>query len=634
MMKEQIILDRRLLQLKVGAIVQYHKNEYQISDIVSFEEVIGVHLKTFKSEILRIDELSLSELDTDQHNHHIEHSEISEDDWETAIKRYSIIQELVDKSSKAEVIKLADQEGLHYTTIYNWLSAYRKSKSILALLPNKRGWKESKSRLNDTTEEIIRQAIRDYYLTEQKPTLSSLAEMVKALCLKNNIEPPHPNTVRYRVRQINEQLVLKSRAGKKAAKDKFEPTIGHFPNANYPLAVVQIDHTPIDIIVVDETHRLPIGRPFLTLAIDVYSRMIVGFYLSLDHPSATSVGLCIVNSILPKNRILLEHDINTTWDVWGVMDTIHTDNGADFRTEFLQRSCLKYGVNWEFRPIGKANFGGHIERLIGTVNNEIHLLEGTTFSNIQMKGNYQSEKKAAITLKELEKWLIFWMTKIYHQRTHSSLNMSPIKKWEQGIWGTKDQAGTGLKPRVNDEITLALDFLPEFKRTIQRYGIELDKLQYYSEVLRKWIGCSDPDNYKVKRKFSFRRDPRDVSYIWFYEPDLKKYFKIHTSKKEIPPISIAEYEIVQKKLQEQSKDTTNQDFIYQAILESKEMIKDASSKTKKARKQHEKNLLRDKQSLKLPNSSKSPVLELLKSANPVIQDDFWNESVEPYNDIE
>ena len=91
---------------------------------------------------------------------------------------------------------------------------------------------------------------------------------------------------------------------------------------------------------------------------------------------------------------------------------------------------------------------------------------------------------------------------------------------------------------------------------------------------------------------------------------------------------------MQKKLQEQSKDTTNQDFIYQAILESKEMIKDASSKTKKARKQHEKNLLRDKQALKPPNSSKSPVLELLKSANPVIQDDFWNESVEPYNDIE
>ena len=55
-MKEQITLDRRLLQLKVGAIVQYHKNEYQISDIVSFEEVIGVHLKTFKSEILRIDD--------------------------------------------------------------------------------------------------------------------------------------------------------------------------------------------------------------------------------------------------------------------------------------------------------------------------------------------------------------------------------------------------------------------------------------------------------------------------------------------------------------------------------------------------------------------------------------------------
>ena len=27
-----------------------------------------------------------------------------------------------------------------------------------------------------------------------------------------------------------------------------------------------MDHTPVDVIVVDERHRLPIGRPYLTVA--------------------------------------------------------------------------------------------------------------------------------------------------------------------------------------------------------------------------------------------------------------------------------------------------------------------------------------------------------------------------------
>lgn len=35
----------------------------------------------------------------------------------------------------------------------------------------------------------------------------------------------------------------------------------HFPGAEYPLAVAQIDHTPMDVIVVDEEHRQPIQRP-------------------------------------------------------------------------------------------------------------------------------------------------------------------------------------------------------------------------------------------------------------------------------------------------------------------------------------------------------------------------------------
>jgi putative transposase len=62
---------------------------------------------------------------------------------------------------------------------------------------------------------------------------------------------------------------------------------------DHALEVVQIDHTPVDVIVVDEAHRLPIGGPWLTLAIDVATRVVVGFYVSLEAPSSTSVALCL-----------------------------------------------------------------------------------------------------------------------------------------------------------------------------------------------------------------------------------------------------------------------------------------------------------------------------------------------------
>ncbi len=68
------------------------------------------------------------------------------------------------------------------------------------------------------------------------------------------------------------------------------PSAGGF-HAEHPNDVWQIDHTIVDLVMVDEETRLPISRPFLTIAVDICTRMIAGFQLSLDAPSSASVGL-------------------------------------------------------------------------------------------------------------------------------------------------------------------------------------------------------------------------------------------------------------------------------------------------------------------------------------------------------
>ncbi len=101
---------------------------------------------------------------------------------------------------------------------------------------------------------------------------------------------------------------------------------------------MQIDHTPLDIEIVDEQYREAIGKAYLTLAIDVFSRMIVGYYLSLEAPSATSVAMCISSAIISKKRKLLELDVDGEWDIEGIMDSVHSDNGSDFK----QTICIKH----------------------------------------------------------------------------------------------------------------------------------------------------------------------------------------------------------------------------------------------------------------------------------------------------
>ena len=82
---------------------------------------------------------------------------------------------------------------------------------------------------------------------------------------------------------------------------------------------------------------------------------------------------------------------------FGDFQTIHVDNGADFRSNNFKKSCATYGINLEFRPVKTPRYGGHVERLLGTLLKEIHKLPGTAFSSIKNRDEYDSDKNAALT---------------------------------------------------------------------------------------------------------------------------------------------------------------------------------------------------------------------------------------------
>ena len=177
--------------------------------------------------------------------------------------------------------------------------------------------------------------------------------------------------------------------------------------------------TKVDINIVDETYREVIGRPWITVLIDVYSRMILGFYLSLDPPGDIAVGLAISYSVQRKESWLAKFNITTPYPCWGIMDMIHADNAGEFHGNMIKRACKEYGIDIEWRPVKQPRYGAHIERWLGHLLKKIHRLTGTTFFNVEEKGDYDSEKYAQMTLTELEEWITLFITGVYHQRFHT-----------------------------------------------------------------------------------------------------------------------------------------------------------------------------------------------------------------------
>jgi len=108
---------------------------------------------------------------------------------------------------------------------------------------------------------------------------------------------------------------------------------------------------------VDPLDREPIGRPWLTVAIDVHSRCIAGFHVTLDAPSAISVGLCLTHVAMDKAPWLALREVEADWPVQGKPRQIGVDNGTEFHSEAFERGCEQHGITIGWRPPGQPQFG-------------------------------------------------------------------------------------------------------------------------------------------------------------------------------------------------------------------------------------------------------------------------------------
>jgi len=480
---------------------------------------------------------------------------------------------------------------VHVSTVYRWTKAFQATGMVADLAPKRPSGGRGKIRIDPLAESIVTELLAEKYLTGQRLRPSRLMRDIQIRCRRAGVSPPHSNTVRRRIAALSERTVIERRLGRKAADDRYSARPGQFPGADWPGAVWQIDHTPLDVLIVDDVHRKHIGRPWLTVAIDVYSRCIAGFYLSLDAPSEVSVGMCLVQAILPKEGWLAAIGVSTPWPIYGMPATVHADNGKEFRGSMISRAAEQYRFRMEWRKVKTPNWGGHIERMMGSFNQEVHALPGTTFSNTVSRGAYMPHKEAALTFTELELYLAEYICGVYHQKVHNGIARPPVRRYESGLLGDGTTPGRGLPRPPNDPKRLRLDFLPLIERTIQPYGIRLDGVSYYDPVLEPWIRRIDVATRR-RRTFTVRRDPRDISVIYFLDPDTNRYYPIPYRNLERPSISLWELREVKSQLRREGRKEVEEDLVFETYDRLNRIVETASVHTVSARKATQKKRLR------------------------------------------
>ena len=451
----------------------------------------------------------------------------------------------------ATVDAAAAEFGTSKRQFNRYRRSFREGNGLTGLLPRGRSGGRGGQRLDQRVEEVITEVRLEFARHRKEAKNHHLIAEIRIRCERRGLKVPSHNTLRTRLTGVPARERVGLKYGRKAARERYEHIRGKTPDTTYPLERIQIDHTIVDTVCAGVFDREHVGRPWITIALDECSRAVLAFVLTWEYPNASTVAQCMTRVMTPKDEWLERAGVPLTWPMFGTPDVLYLDNAAEFGSRALRFGCKQNGIAPpEHRPPGLPHFGGIIERFMGTAMDQMRLLTAATardrgFDKVKTRNPNEA---AEMTLDELEAWILEFICGQYHVRPHTTTKQRPDLAWQRGIYGTGKRAGRGAPTLIANKQKLYLDFADIEDRTIERYGMRWDNIEYWDEVLRPFLDAGD------QRKFVVRRNPYDASRIYFLNPTDGAYCELRCEQITLPNVSVWEFNEVRRRLIAQTGD--------------------------------------------------------------------------------
>jgi putative transposase len=571
------------LHFRVGTEVEYAGSRWRVERVLGVEAIL---LRSDGGEALSADPLKIrsagASVPTGPSRPPIDELLYSDADWTDATHRRDLLAALAGRPSRttADVAAVASSLGVTPRRVWGLLRRFQLHGGDIASFLPARGQARAK-RLDARSEAIVQQAIDQHYAKRTRPTLQSLVNEVAGRCKVAGVTPPAVKTVKARVRTRDQAWLVRRREGAAKARSLGLLTGAH-PGAAAPWERVQIDSTPCDIRLVREAERTVIGRPNVTFAIDIYSRIILGFSVSLQSASTITVATCLAHACLPKQDWLAKRDLSGVhWPVWGKPLVLEYDQGPEHEARGIQRGLRQHGIASKVRAKGHPEHHGTIERLIGTMMKRIHERRGTTFSNVNERGDAEPDRLACLSLPELEQIIALEIDR-YNHRTHDGVGDRPVDRY-LAYYRRPDLSDDKRVPQLLRADRLLLDFLPYERRRLVRTGFRLFRVDYSArDLLPMW---KRQNQAPIERLVVY--DPRSLATVWVRDDATDEYIAVPYR---VPraDMTLAESEAARRQLQALKAADRTETRLFEIVLqiraiEERGMTATARMKAERAR---------------------------------------------------
>lgn len=310
-------------------------------------------------------------------------------------------------------------------TLREYRRRYREAEEVLGcgfvgLLPRISCRGNRLRKVHQDTLALVGELMEDRYAKPKREKLHLIYGEFLLRCKERGLPELSEKTFRKEIRRRITHYIQSLRMGAKAAyvKEEFYWSLdmGTPRHGERPFEVAHVDHTEMDVTLVHPITGENIGRPWLTLLIDAFTRMVLAYVISFSRPNSITCMMILRECVRRHHR---------------VPRTLVVDGGSEFKSTFFECLLARLVITKKTRPPSKGRYGSVMERMFGVSNEEfIHNLAGNTQATRNPRScsaTHRPDRLAVWTLRALTERFEQWLTDHYHRRPHSALGTSPLQ---------------------------------------------------------------------------------------------------------------------------------------------------------------------------------------------------------------
>lgn len=413
-------------------------------------------------------------------------------------------------------------------TLYKWFKKWTNAgKNILVFFPAGRT-STRKSSIAPEYLELMTNTIDELVLTRNNCTVARAYRefRAQAIALESKNRIPSKQAFYDHYNRIDPRIKIKAQVGNSALTQATRIALRTY-EVRHPLERVEIDAAHLTMYLVDEYLNLIANKVIVYLAIDVYSKAIVGF--AMDYginigEKSEGVTECLKSVLRDKH-----HDYPYLKNRWpgGKPTTIVGDPGTAIISESfttlagqlqIHREVTEARQGWKkphiesYFKVLRADF---LERLPGYVPKRSPLL----------KFDHSLKDLRCFMASEVKKMMVNYLVNGYNHAAQKKLDgVSPHEKWLEGI----EHYG---EPEMVEDLSFANSFGGNIASRVldPTKGIHLHDLKYNSVALQD-LYFRLVKNFGDKCKIEVRWSSQDLTQVMVLDPKTKTYLIVPCTK--------------------------------------------------------------------------------------------------------